>query len=260
MISPQSQKIIDQYFNLPFGELKNVRCPYFNNTRIKQKAQLRALIGKGTPEEIVEEAKILAKQYGEDYLIKDSLTAKEAMDFLAKHNLGIDCSGFVSHVLTVHFKESKNINLTKNIHFGKNNLFRKIIIKFRPLENMSVLIYTNNKNTDLIGNGKEPMNYNNIQAGDLIIMLEMEKFKNQNHILLITENKNCIIKYTHSRQWQNETPTDSGVYFGEIKITKPQENLLAQEWMEKGLTGKDNQTLELKAKSSRVLEIRRIRL
>ena len=57
MLSPKAGQIIDKYFNLPFAGVLGVRCPYFNNARRNLRGQLRGLVGKGTPEEIVEEAK-----------------------------------------------------------------------------------------------------------------------------------------------------------------------------------------------------------
>ena len=63
MLSSQAQKILNEYFNLPFTGVSGVRCPYFNNARLRQRAQLRVLVGKGTPKDIVEEAQIISLQY-----------------------------------------------------------------------------------------------------------------------------------------------------------------------------------------------------
>ena len=62
MLSPKAQQLIHNYLNLPFKGVNGVRCPYFNNARLKQRGQLRVLVGKGTPGEIAEEAYIISVQ------------------------------------------------------------------------------------------------------------------------------------------------------------------------------------------------------
>jgi asparagine synthase (glutamine-hydrolysing) len=54
-----AEKIIENYLHLPFPG-KDVACPYFINKKNKLRGALRALIGKGTPEDIIEEAQICA--------------------------------------------------------------------------------------------------------------------------------------------------------------------------------------------------------
>ena len=63
MLSLKAQKLIDNYLSLPFPGVEGARCPYFNNAKLHARGQLRVLIGKGTPQEIVEEAKIISIQY-----------------------------------------------------------------------------------------------------------------------------------------------------------------------------------------------------
>ena len=60
-LSQKSLSIIDSYANFSFaGAICSV--PYFNNKTTKSRAGLRALIGKGKPEEIRDELEIIIKK------------------------------------------------------------------------------------------------------------------------------------------------------------------------------------------------------
>lgn len=255
MLKENTQKLIQDYFNLPIMDIKNIKCPYYNNAYHKKRAELRALIGKGTPQEIASEAMIISRQYGNNFLRQKNLTAKEIIHFLTEHQLGIDCSGLVSQILN-----TEKPKFFKKIKFPKANILRKLLIKLRPIENLSARVYSDNENTELISSGKKTFNLNNLKPLDLIIMLEIPAFKNMDHILLITEVSENKIKYIHSRQWQNEPAEESGVTEGIINIIKPQGNILEQEWIEKEKIGEENQTFSLKAKGAKNLEIRRLKI
>lgn len=267
MLSPRAEKLIEQYLNLPFDDILNVRCPYYINSRAKQRAQLRALVGKGLPQEIVEEAKIISIQYHHGLFdcqgkcLVSGLPTNETTNppadcikkFLVDNGLGIDCSGFVSHVLREHFKETRKIDLVNKFYFVPlKNYFRHLICWLRPIENMSVKRYASDKNTKKIERLTE------IAPGDLLIMLETGPQKNRNHIILITDNDGKVIKYVHARAWSMEGKYDHGVARGEIRIIKPNEPLLNQEWIELGTINENNETY-LEAKNAKVFEIRRIK-
>jgi hypothetical protein len=267
MLSPKAEQLIEEYLNLPFEDVKNVRCPYFINTRTKQRAQLRVLIGKGLPQEIVEEAKIISIQYhhgifdceGKCLLNKtpdyDSVNppAKCIKKFLVDNGLGIDCSGFVSHILREHFKETRKMDIVNKFFFVPiKNSVRYFISWLRPIENMSVKHYASDKNTKKIESIKD------IAPGDLMIMLETGPQKNRNHIILITDNDGTNIKYVHARAWSMEGQYDHGVARGEIRIIKPNEPLLNQEWVEFGTVNENNETY-LEAKNAKTFEVRRIK-
>ena len=270
MLSPAAEQKIDEFFNLPFDDLKGVRCPYFNNARINRRGQLRGLIGRGSPKEIVEEAKILSIQYHKDIFDhtghchlggeNETATVTECIRrFLIDNNLGIDCAGFVSHVLINHFKETNNFNLARHFNFENKNFFRRLINHLRPIENMSVLTYSQDSNTILIANGTQNTDWQKIMPADLIIMMETGPKLNRNHILLITDNDGQTIRYVHSRAWSSEGQYGHGITRGEIIINNPTKNLLEQQWLEKNQTGIANETF-LEAKNAKTLEIRRIKL
>jgi len=328
MLSPRAQKIMQEYLALPFIGVDGVRCPYFVNTRAERRGQIRALVGKGTPVEIVEEAKIISIQYhhgifdhdgrccvydnchsrplrlassetsesgnpvpvipttqeespkvyqrnGDPSSVRASLGMTNQADcvrkFLIDNNLGVDCSGFVTHVLRAHFLETQNIDIDKKL--AKNipaKFLRKMIMRLRPVESIGVKSgYGNNANTQKLGDEITGYDYAKITAGDVVTMLEIgrpvipteskgrveeslspqslrdssatplrgsaqnDNRKTRNHILLITECDGKIIKYMHARAWSSEGQYGHGVNTGEIKITAPDKGLLAQEWIEK---------------------------
>jgi len=265
MLSTKAQKILNDYFNLPFDGLAGVRCPYFNNARLKQRAQLRVLVGKGTPSEIIEEAKIISVQYHAGLFDKtghcclhnehtgEKITADEVRKFLIDHNLGIECSGFVTQILRAHFRETKGVDIARKFFIvSPRNILRYLIAKLRPVENIGVKHYVNDFNTQKIS-------WEQAQSGDVVVLLETGIKNSINHILLITDKNAQTIKYAHARAWSNEGKYGHGVSAGEIKITKPNGTLLEQQWIERELEGDKNETF-LEAVQAKVLEVRRIKL
>lgn len=296
MLSPQAQKMLNDYFSLPFPGAAGVRCPYFNNTRVGRRGALRALIGKGTPAEIVEEAKIVSIQYRRGIFDHDghccvhnnlnchserseeSLSFADAQDdkkidcvrrFLIDNELGVDCSGFATHILRAHFLETAGLDIAhkfiKNIPAG---FFRKIIMRLRPVESIGVKSgFANDKNTEKLGDENAGYDFSKIQAGDAVVMLQTGSNRKRNHLLIITDCDGEKIKYAHARAWSSEGQYGHGVNAGEIKIVAPGKGLLAQEWHEKSPALSDdlfhqanaNETF-LEAKNARTLEIRRIKI
>ena len=201
---------------------------------------MKVLIGKGLPEEIVEEAKIVSIQYSHDVFDKNGVFTAHAdhpagheqaeciRQFLVDNNLGVDCSGFVANILQKHFKETKGIDLARKLFIvPKRNFLRWLISRLRPVEQISVSVYASDKNTKIIIKPRE------IQPADLIIMLKTGPNKNHNHILLITEVNGEKITYAHARAWFSEGKYGHGVSEGTITITDSDRGLLEQVWEEK---------------------------
>lgn len=264
-LSSSAEKTIHDYLNLPFIGISGVRCPYFNNARLGQRGQLKVLIGKGTPEEIVEEAKIVSIQYSKDIFDKNGVfnahvdhpaehqQAECIRQFLVDSNLGIDCSGFVTNILQKHFWETKHVNLAKTLFItSKKNFLRWIISRLRPVEQISVKVYANDKNTSVVSNLQK------IQPADLITMLKTGPNKNHDHILLVTEIDGEKIKFASARAWSSDGKYGHGVSQGTITITDSKKGLLEQKWEEKDKINEDNETY-LEAKQAETLEIRRIK-
>lgn len=259
MLSSRAQKMINDYLNLPFSDVDGVRCPYFNNARPQQRGQLRVLAGKGTPAEIVTEAKIISIQYNHNIFDKHGLChinpeqkTDELRRYLIDHNLGIDCSGLIVHILREHFLETKNFDFTKNLTIVQpKKIWRYLISRLRPVENINVPILADNKNSQLI------TQLSDLKSGDLIIMLRTGPRHKRDHVLLVTEVKDNLIDYVHARAWSSEGQYGHGVAQGQIKIVKPVGELLEQAWIEFAKTGEQNETY-LEAKNAAVLEIRRL--
>jgi len=265
MLSPKAEKILNEYFSLPFPGLDNVRCPYFNNARLRQRAQLRVLVGKGAPLEIVEEAQIISLQYHAGLFDKSGvcclhgehehkIVPEEIRKFLIDHNLGIECSGFVTQILRTHFKEMKGVDIARKFFkVSPKNFIRFLISKLRPVENISVKTYADDRNTKVVGD------FRAIEPGDVIVLLGIKIDNRRNHILLITENDGKKISYVHARAWSSEGKYGHGVTRGVINLTTPEKGLLEQEWVELDRVGQDNETWR-EAMSAEVMEVRRIRI
>ena len=265
-LSPAAQKIIQEYLSLPFANVLGVRCPYFNNAKLGQSGQLKVLVGKGSPEEIVEEAKIISTQYRKDVFDKKGIfnahidhpaeheQAECIRQFLVDNNLGIDCSGFVTNVLQKHWQETRKVDLARKLFITpKKNILRWLISQLRPVEQISVNVYANDKNTIMVNDLRM------IQPADLIILLKTGPNKNHNHILLIEEVSENKIKYAHARAWSGEGKYGHGVSEGLITVINPNQGLLAQTWEEKGRTDQDNETY-LEAKQAEILTVKRLKL
>ena len=269
-LSSKAQEVIHKYFNLPFTDVPGVRCPYFNNARKRKRGELRVLVGKGSPSEIVEEAKIISLQYHAgifDHLGNCCLSCsthnhgeKENEEtvqqcirkFLIDNDLGIECSGFVTQVLRAHYLQTRGVDIVKKIQtVSARNFFRFLIAKLRPLENISVKVLADKCNSVALSDWKSA------QAGDLIVVLEIKAAKPYNHILLVTENDGEKIKYVHARAWSSEGKYGHGVAEGVIKITSPEKGLLEQVWEELGKIGVENETWK-DAKSAQKVEVRRL--
>ncbi|MDO8509891.1 MAG: hypothetical protein Q7S24_01990 [bacterium] len=264
-LSSQSQKLLDEYFSLPFKGMPGVRTPYFNNARQKQRGQLRVLVGKGKPQEIVDEAQIISIQYHAGIFDKNGhcclhgthnnerANTDEIRKFLIDHNLGVECSGFVTQILRAHFKEAKNIDIAQHFTIVSSKHFlRWCLTKLRPVENISVRTWMRSENTTTVSE------WTKCQTGDVVIMLESGPNKKHDHILLILNNDGKIIEYAHARAWVSEGKNGHGVTKGQIKIIDLNKGILGQRWEESGKEGEKNETW-VEAKSAKLLEIRRIK-
>lgn len=236
-----NQSTIDQFLGLKFGNV-TVACPYFINKGNKVRAALRVNSGKGTPEEITEEAKTLAMREGVNLKQKN---ADEIRVFLVDHNLGIDCSGLASQILQ-----------PKKLYFPHaKSLLRKVLVKMRPLENTSVEVLAHEKNSQ-----ETPLA--NVQIGDMIIMIGTGESHDLNHVLVITNinTENAKLKeleYVHSLQWKSDGKYGGGVRTGKILIEDISKPLTDQNWIEQEKDGQENETL-WRAQTAQLLQVRRL--
>jgi hypothetical protein len=213
---------INRYFELNLGKQK-IACPYYINT--SKKKDLRALLGKGSPEEIEIEAKILEKAKGVKF---NNMTPKEIREFLQSNNIGIDCSGLITQVLNFWYKEETDKNMWTKIKVPiKKHIIGKILFYLRPVEKIGAEHLTNLENA-------KKVNLNKVLPGDLIRL--KSKRKNSHHVLLVEEviresktNNVKQINYVHSTPHYEE---NSGVKRSSIKIVDKNKPLEEQNWIE----------------------------
>lgn len=210
---------IDEYKNLKLGD-KNVQTPYYINSI--RKKDLRAMIGKGTPDEIVIEARIWEKLKGKNF---NKMSEDDIKLFLIERGLGIDCSGFIVHVLNAWYK-SKHSNSIWSKFKTNNSLRSRLRYFLRPAENLGAETITNELNCSKV-------NLKDVMVGDLI-RSKSPKLK-ANHIMIITkvekDDKDQLIsiEYTHSSPYFG---VNNGVKNGLIKIVNEDKGLEDQEWLE----------------------------
>lgn len=188
--------LINQYTSIELGG-KKVCTPYFINIK-HARAELRSLIGKGLPEEIKEETMIYAKLKG--FNLENS-SEKDIRSFMMKQGIGVDCSGFVSHVLDVWTKGK----FKSQIKYPKESIYRRFVRFLRPIENLGADLLTNKENCQII-------DFKDSKPGDLIRLKGLEQ---GDHIAIIIERNENHIFYAHSTQYYGE---DNGVRTGEIEI------------------------------------------
>jgi len=236
-ISPAALSVITAYESLAIGN-KTINCPYYNNKTQSLRGALRVLIGKGSPQEIIDEIQLLALK---EHIDLNTLTQNKIEKFLIDHTIGIDCSGFTYYILDAHAREVAQTPLKKILSFHHKNILRRIIARIRPVENTDVKTFAHDSNSIDI-----PLT--DIEPGDMIISLDGGVRHNYNHILIITSvtknthNIPTSCEYVHSFRWKSEGIYTHGIRRGEIQITDPSKDILDQTWTESDKEGKENET------------------
>jgi hypothetical protein len=213
-------ELVRHYFNLQLGG-KTLTAPYFRNVK-HARAELRSIVGKGTPEELKDEVLIFAKLKG--FPLKEK-SPDEIRAFMSEQGLGIDCSGFIAHIFDTWLKAAGKRSLILGLKFPKSSLYRSLIRILRPIENINVEVLTGPLNAD-------PVALKDVRAGDLI---RLKGIKHGDHVVLITnvirdqESNLAKIVYVQSSPYYGN---QNGVKFGEIEITDPAKELKDQKWNE----------------------------
>jgi hypothetical protein len=131
-LSEKALSSIDGYARFKIG---NAVCsvPYFNNKKVGSRATLRTYIGKGSPADIREETQELLKKTHVDAA---RLSGETLHKLLVDNNIGIECSGFVYHVLNAESISRNGQSLNKQISFVNcGGLLGKMRCSLRPAEN-----------------------------------------------------------------------------------------------------------------------------
>ncbi|HEY4493674.1 MAG TPA: hypothetical protein VJB98_03585 [Candidatus Paceibacterota bacterium] len=151
--------------------------PYYNNARVAVRG-LRVMRGKGSPEEIKDEALIYALREKVDLR---ALRPEIYKKFLVNHNIGIDCSGLAYHILDTESRARGKGSLAQHLRFPfMNNVFQQL---FRTLfrrfaENTDVRTFASPANSHAI-------DVSEAEPGDFFIRLGKAKGE-RDHMILIS--------------------------------------------------------------------------
>lgn len=254
-LTPQAHAVIKRYLHLPFATGQDVACPYFNNRTVRVRGALRALIGKGSPEDIAEEAMIFSLKEKTPLRTMDGRTLRQ---FLITHRLGVDCSAFAYYVLDAEVKARYGKSLSSCVRPSENiGMIRRILRRLRPVENTSVRNFADDVNT-------KDVQLSNIRAGDLIIFFNADSPHDRNHVLVVSRvgydapARTMIVTYAHSFRWTTDNALGHGVREGEIRVSDATSPIIEAHWLERGLSADQNETRN-HARSANQLLIRRLK-
>ncbi len=228
LVHPFVKNFIQNYFELEFFG-KKVKAPYYMN--LKRKKDLRALVGKGLPGEMILETKVWAQVKKVDLR---KLSEREIRNLMIDVGIGIDCSGLVVHTLNEFYGKVLQKRFFKQIKYQNNSIRARLARYFRPVENLSANDLTSDLNTTRIDD------LNQVRPGDLI--RGVGKQKNAFHVAIVTkvvadlkmQNGAEIeavkeIDYVHSHRYYGD---ENGVRRGKVLIKDPKKSFLEQDWKE----------------------------
>ena len=251
-LSQPAQERIDQYHHFTLG---NTSCPvlYFNNKTQGARAALAVYVGKGTPQDISQElTTILFKRK----ISLDALTPEQAQRLMYEEHIGIDCSGFVYHVLDAESIARGFGHIHTHLSFShRRGIFGRIATYMHPEKNASVAVFADDANSSVVA-------IHDVAPGDIITMTGNMNAPERDHILLIhavesdESGSPLRIHYSHSVAYPEDGLYDTGVRQGTISFDTSHTPLLEATWTESRPAQVPNRTL-LKATSSKT-EIRRI--
>ncbi len=221
-LSHEANLVLAEFLRLP--DL-GVKCPYFTNERQKVRGALRVQVGKGSAEEIVEEALLIAHKSKVELA---KLSPENKTKFLVDHNLGIDCSGFVYYILEAEGVGRGYGHLVDKLSFPKANnvlsIIRKLFVK-RPVENMSVAVFADASNSRQI-------KINEARAGDFFVINKYAKQTGtpRNHIMVIIKIENGEIEIAQSVALPEDGRYGHGVRIEQIDSSNPPGELRRLNW------------------------------
>jgi hypothetical protein len=249
LLSEKAFSVINHYKNFTTG-FAVCSIPYFNNRRDRARAKLRAQAGKGSPQEILDEAESVATHQKINLKALDSLSLKK---FLVDSNIGIDCSGLAYYILNAEMESRGKGRLKLSYPYQKGPIgFLRALL--RPIENTDVATLAHDRNSRQI-----ELKY--IQPGDMITMVGGPDNNDRDHVLVVHEvdYKDDVvagISYTHTVAWPTDGVYAHGVRQGTIRIIDIEKPITEQDWLEAEMTGSSNYTFTRATKSK--TEIRRL--
>lgn len=243
----KARAMVDAYLALPLGTKPS--CPYFNNRRRKGRGGLRVLVGKGTPDEIADEARIFGLQTRTKL---DTLSTDKLKEFLSEHDLGVDCSGFAYHVLNSLAQEKTGRSIQSYVRSNRTGFVGSLVAKLRPAENLGAASFRNDRNSS-------PVKVAEARPGDIVTFMGTGRDKTYNHIMVITGvdrlGGDTRLTYAHSYSWPSDGLYGHGVREGDILVHG--EDVLGGTWKEQGVAGGENYTYQ-SAKDAKEVSVRRL--
>jgi len=226
-VSPETLAILDHYLHFKIGHA-TCTIPYFNNKTVGTRGALAVHVGKGSPLEITHEIR--------DILFKNKISTEAITDetlkkMLIEHNLGIDCSGFVYHLLNTEMIATGHAPIKKYISFIQaRGLFGKMNAVLHPAKATGVLTLADNVNSHIVALA-------DIAPGDFITLVGNSGEGERDHILLIHEvisenSKTKTIHYSHSVAYPEDGLYGTGVRQGRIDTLDSSGSILSAQWSE----------------------------
>jgi hypothetical protein len=202
--------LLNDYLLLPFKH-QRVACPYWINDL--SKGIKGPFSGKGTPRQIVSVAYRRAKALK---INLDSLNKEELIVFLMDNRIGVDCSGFVFHLLNSLDKEK-----------GGDGISRKY------LKNIEIPGWRASwrVSADMLSSEEftRKIKLEDIRPGDMIRLLKGK------HVAFVVEVNTDSIVYAHSSTFTMKR----GCHLGKILIKNRDKELENQSWEELSMNGKN---------------------
>ena len=223
-----AKEAVNQYLQMELVG-KRFSCPYFMNKR-KQRGGLRVMIGKGSPEEITSEVKIMAHLKNFDL---NNASPDQIRKFMLERDIGIDCSGFVAQVLNAWLESDHKGKLMQYLKFSDGSLVSRLRRTLRQVENIGAESLTSEANCTIV------TNLNDIRPGDLVRLKGKEK--NSHHVLLIStvtleDDRVLEFEYVNSTQ---EYGNSNGARSGRVIVTNPDGDLKDQQWLDNDESGRN---------------------
>lgn len=231
---------VNSYFALPVAG-KKVVTPYYIN--VKKRKDLNALVGKGTPEEIVLETKVWAQT---KHVNLKRLTAEQIREFMLNVGIGIDCSGLVALSLDEYFRKCKRSSFFRAVKYQDQSVKGRLARFFRPATNLSANEMTSNLNASGIG-------LNSVRPGDVI--KGVGKQRNAYHIVLIEKVVTKAVKSRENKKEETFTEIVSEIHYvhshrgygagngmrrGLVKVTDITQPWWKQDWEDFGEDGRND--------------------
>ncbi len=231
-LSKEALAVIDGYLHFRLGAAVS-SVPYFNNKTVRARGAMNAVVGKGSPREIYDEAEMLAFK---NHAKPEALTGEALKKLLADNNIGIDCSALAFYTLDAESRARGKGSVKKHLHFIRSfGLVGTLLARLRPANITDVSTLASDVNSRTI-------TIREVTPGDMITMLGGPDSNDRNHILIVHQvdrdgSGNAApskIYYTHAVAYPEDGIYGSGIKQGVIEIAFPDKGILDQVWKENG--------------------------